>query len=92
MMLFGYPQHWIKILGPYIVRVHLKDFRRAAPSLAGFVDLLSGDVDFIAVFKALKSAGYDGWVTGEIAPYKQFPKQTIYNTAASMRTLLAGGE
>ena len=64
----GYPQHWIDILGKRIVRVHVKDYRRAVGTTDGFVDLLSGDVDWPAVTAALKRIGYQGWVSAEMIP------------------------
>jgi hypothetical protein len=37
------PPHWIEILGKPIRRVHIKDFKSVG-TLAGFCDLLAGDV------------------------------------------------
>lgn len=87
-MLYGYPEHWIKVLGHLIKRVHFKDFRRGVSSLVGFVDLLTGDVDFVKVVNQLESAGYDGWVTAEITNYKQYPELTVYNTSSAMDKIL----
>ena len=56
----GYPEHWIKVLGKRIKKVHFKDYRRVAGGLHGFVDLLAGDVNYPAVVKALEEVGYDG--------------------------------
>jgi L-ribulose-5-phosphate 3-epimerase len=42
----GYPEQWINILGQQIRRVHLKDYRRAVGSVDGFVEILSGDVNW----------------------------------------------
>jgi L-ribulose-5-phosphate 3-epimerase len=70
VMLYGHPQHWIQILGPRILAVHLKDFRVSVGNLDGFVDLLSGDVDYPAVMCALRQTGYDGPLTVEIVPGK----------------------
>ncbi|MBE5762278.1 MAG: sugar phosphate isomerase/epimerase [Clostridiales bacterium] len=85
----GYPEHWIKILGKRIKKVHFKDYRRAAGGLHGFVDLLAGDVDYPAVKKALDEIGYDGWVTAEtIPPYNHYTDQIIYNTALSMDRII----
>ncbi len=85
----GYPQQWIKILGSRIKKVHFKDYRVAVGSLDGFVDLLAGDVDYIAVKKALDSIGYESWVTAEmIPPYKQYSDTIIYNTSNSMDKIL----
>lgn len=85
----GYPQQWIKILGNRIKKVHFKDYKKSVGSLDGFVDLLSGDVDYIEVKKALGAIGYDSWVTAEmIPPYKQFPETIIYNTSNAMDKIL----
>ena len=32
---FGFPEQWIRILGPRIKEVHLKDFRRAVGTVRG---------------------------------------------------------
>ncbi len=61
----GYPEHWIKILGKRIKKVHFKDFDRDIGNLSGFVDLLKGHVDYTAVMQAFKEIGYDGWCTAE---------------------------
>lgn len=62
----GYPEHWIRILGSRIARVHIKDFRTIVGNINGFVDLLSGDVNFPEVVKALREVGYDGYLTAEM--------------------------
>ena len=69
VMLTGYPDQWIRILGTRIKRVHIKDFRKSVGTAEGFVDLLEGDVDFQAVRKALAETGYDGYVTAEMIPF-----------------------
>jgi hexulose-6-phosphate isomerase len=70
VLLTGYPDHWIRILGKRIKRVHVKDFKRSAGTVEGFVDLLEGDVDFEAVKKALADIDYDGYVTAEMLPFQ----------------------
>ena len=70
VMLYGHPEHWIQLLGPRILAMHLKDFRVAVGNLDGFVDLLSGNVDYPAVMRACQSIGYDGPFTAEIVPGK----------------------
>lgn len=89
MMMFGYPEHWIKILGKRIVKLHFKDFRCAVKSLDGFVDLLAGDVNWENVVRALARIGYDGWVNAEMCPtYKQYTDQMIYNCSQAMDCIL----
>ena len=84
----GYPEHWIKILGKHIKRVHFKDYRRNVGSADGFVDLLSGDINWDRVITALKEVGYDGWVGAEMIPpapfYKHAPEVLIENTSRAM--------
>jgi L-ribulose-5-phosphate 3-epimerase len=70
VLLTGYPEHWIRILGSRIKRVHVKDFKRSVGTAEGFVDLLEGDVDFPTVKEALADIGYDGYVTAEMLPFE----------------------
>ncbi len=70
VLLTGYPDQWIRILGKRIKRVHVKDFKLSVGTVAGFVDLLEGDVDFEAVKKTLTEIGYDGYVTAELLPFE----------------------
>ena len=87
----GYPEHWIRILKDRIRRVHVKDYRRAVGSVDGFVDLLSGDVNWPAVVQSLKSIGYSGWVAAEMIPpvpfYKYAPETLIDNTSRAMDSI-----
>ena len=89
----GYPEHWIKILGKQIGRLHLKDYRRAVGSVDGFVEILSGDVNWPAVMSGLRATGYDGWITAEMIPpvpfYQFAPETLIFNTSRAMDALLA---
>jgi len=69
VLLFGYPEHWIEILGRQIGRVHVKNFKLTdgAGTLNNFTgSLLEGDVNWEAVFGALKSVGYEGYLTAEV--------------------------
>jgi len=69
VLLTGYPEQWIRILGKRIKRVHVKDFKCSVGTVEGFVDLLEGDVNFEAVKKALTDIEYDGYVTAELLPF-----------------------
>lgn len=89
VMLTGFPEHWIAILGSRIKKVHFKDFRCEVGGLAGFVDLLAGDVNFPQVVKALADIGYDDYVIAEMIPrYKHHSAQIIYNTSGAMDAIL----
>ena len=68
VVFYGFPQDWIRALGPRIVEVHLKDFSLdRADGRFHWKNLGEGDIDWPAVRKALSEIGYDGWVTTEIA-------------------------
>lgn len=84
VMLYGHPEHWIDILGPRLLAVHLKDFRVAVGNLDGFVDLLAGDVDFAAVLRACARVGYAGPFTAEIVPGRVGAAE---KAAAALRTI-----
>ena len=89
----GYPEHWIPILAERICRVHVKDYRRAVGSINGFVDLLSGDVNWPAVAQALSDIGFEGWVAAEMIPplpfYKYAPETLIENTSRAMDSIFS---
>ena len=70
VLLTGYPNQWIRLLGSRIKRVHIKDFKLSIGTVDGFVDLAEGDVDFDAVKTALAEIGYDGYLTAEMIPFE----------------------
>ena len=61
----GYPQDWIRILGPRIAKLHIKDFKFAKRE-AQFVALREGEIDWPEVYKALAEIGYRGSATVEL--------------------------
>jgi len=69
ILLFGFPEQWIRILGKRIKKIHLKDFKKSIGTVNGFCDLTEGDVNWKEVIKALKEVGYDSYLTAEIMPY-----------------------
>jgi L-ribulose-5-phosphate 3-epimerase len=85
----GFPEQWIRILGPRIGRIHLKDFRSAIGNLNGFVMLLEGDVDWAAVMGAVSEIGYDGYLTAEYGPYRHGPDTLLAHLSASMDRIIA---
>lgn len=87
----GYPEQWIRILGNRIKKVHFKDFKRSVGNISGFVDLLSGDVNYPEVINALKETGYNSYVTAEMGSYNYYSNQIVYHTSISMDTILKEG-
>lgn len=82
MLIWGFPEHWIGVLGQQIRRVHFKDFRREGYQ---FVQLMDGDVNWAAVVKGLRDVGYAGPVISEV----DGPDETLRETSARMDTVLA---
>ncbi len=69
---YGWPEHWIRTLGPRILKLDIKEFSRAKADsegpYAGFrVPLGEGDCDWPAVNEALAEIGFEGWATAEVA-------------------------
>lgn len=93
VLLNGYPEHWIKILGHRIRRVHFKDFKRSIGNANGFCDLLAGDVNWREVMQALRGIPYDGWIAAEMIPpwpfYRQGTEVLIPNTSRAMDRIFA---
>src|SRR6266849_4710120 len=65
VLLYGYPQDWIRTLDKRIVKVHLKDFKRKEDGYA-WVNLGEGDVDWAAVREAFTEIGYAGSAVTEL--------------------------
>ncbi len=63
VVLYGYPQDWIRTLGQRIVELHVKDFRRQGYA---WVNLGEGDVNWPEVRRALREIGYQGTATVEL--------------------------
>ena len=85
----GYPEQWIEILGKHIKKIHFCDYRADQCGIGAFVDLFAGDVDFKAVMAALKSIGYDDYVTLEMLPnYKEYPYVSLYANKPAMDTII----
>jgi L-ribulose-5-phosphate 3-epimerase len=73
VVLYGYPQDWIRTLGKRIAKLHIKDFSfKRQPgtdnSVAAWVPLGEGDIDWTAIYAALHDVGYEGTATLELDP------------------------
>lgn len=91
VLAFGHPEQWIRILGKRIGKVHIKDYKISVGSADGFVDLLTGDVNFPEVMDALREVGYDGWITAEVFPHKHYPLTSIDSISSAMDAILGRG-
>jgi hexulose-6-phosphate isomerase len=69
---YGWPEQWVRTLGPRILKLDIKEFSRGKRDKEGLwkgfaVELLEGDCDWPAVMAALDEIGFEGWATAEIA-------------------------
>ena len=91
IMLFQFPEHWIRILGKRIQNAHLKEFTKKGTdhSLESFRPLLDGTTNWPAVMEAFDAAGYDGYLTFEyFHPYTHYPEALIHQTGDSLNRML----
>lgn len=69
---YGWPEQWIRILGPRILKLDIKEFSRQKRNDDGLwegfrVELGEGDCNWPAVLEALDEIGYSGWASAEVA-------------------------
>ena len=91
IMLFQFPEHWIRQLGKRIRNVHLKEFSKKGTdhSLESFRPLLDGTTNWPAVIDAFEENGYDGYLTFEyFHPYPHYPEALIHQTSDSLDRML----
>src|SRR5436309_538790 len=68
VVLYAFPQDWIRTLGSRIVKIHLKDFNfDRANGRFTWKNIGEGDIDWPEVRRALGEIGYSGYVTTEVA-------------------------
>ena len=68
---YGWPEHWIRILGPRILNLHLKEYSRKKRDAEGLwkgfnAELGEGDVTWPEVMNALDDIGYAGYGIAEV--------------------------
>ncbi len=89
---FGWPDQWIRILGPRIVKLDIKEYSRKKQKEEGLwkgfqVEINEGDCDWPAVRNALQEIGYtQGWATAEV---KGGDRQRLQDISERMDRALA---
>jgi L-ribulose-5-phosphate 3-epimerase len=70
---YGWPEHWIQILGKRIGKLDIKEYSRKIADDEGVRKGFRAEIgdgedgcDWPAVLKALKAIGYSGWATAEV--------------------------
>jgi len=93
LLVYGWPEQWIKILNQRIGRIHIKEFSRKIAEQkgkgAGFDVLLTeGDVDWVKVMEAIRIHYKNVWLTTEQGSNKTFEEikdlSTRFDKALSM--------
>ncbi len=89
VLVYGYPEQWIRILGHRIKRIHVKDFKTNIGNITAFCNPLQGDVAWHKVKEALVAIGYDGAITAEVDGYNTLPEIGLRHIAESLRAVFA---
>lgn len=90
VVLFGYPEQWIALLGKRIATVHVKDFKKEVGTLQGFCLPLEGDVNWPRVMEALKGIPYDDYLVAEfIPPYRYSTDALLANLSYNLGVLIS---
>ena len=68
---YGWPEQWIRVLGPRILKLDIKEYSRKRRDEEGRwkgfgVKIGEGDCDWPAVVRALDEIGYSGWASAEV--------------------------
>jgi len=69
---WGWPQHWIEVLGKRIVKIHIKEYNLKVAMSEGMgkgfdCPLGHGSIVWKRVREELKKIGYRGWATAEVS-------------------------
>ncbi len=82
MMIHGFAEQWIRIIGDRVKKLHLKDFVRKTYT---FVQLGEGDANWPLIMQALRDVGYDDYAISEVGG----DEAKMRETAEIMKRILA---
>lgn len=82
VVLYGFPEQWIRILGRRVKKIHFKDFKRQGYQ---WTQLMEGDVNWPKVMAEIRNIGYDDYVITEVGS----TKEVFAETCRVMDTILA---
>jgi L-ribulose-5-phosphate 3-epimerase len=88
VVLYGYPQDWIRTLGERIKKVHIKDFKvDRSKRQWEWTNLYDGEIDWSEVRKAFAEIDYSGWFTAELGAGDE---EYLRDVAKRMDRIIAG--
>lgn len=77
VLLYGYPEHWIRILGNRIKKIHFKDFKIDHETARyEWTQLMQGAVDWPAVMREIRALGYNDYVITEVCGDRSVYEET----------------
>jgi hexulose-6-phosphate isomerase len=77
VVLYGYPEQWIRILGRRIKKIHFKDFKiDHSTRQYDWTQLMQGAVDWPAVMREIRAIGYDDYVITEVCGERSVYEET----------------
>ncbi len=78
VLLFGFPEQWIDILGHRIKKVHFKDFKMDhGRRQYAWTQLMNGAVNWPRVMTALRNVGYNDYVISEVGGDRKVFAETL---------------
>ena len=88
ILLYGFPEQWIRILGKRIVRIHVKDFKTGIGNMSGFCNPCQGDVPWAKVKTALDEIGYEDAISAEVGGTSTLPELGLKQIAEALKATL----
>ncbi len=88
IVLYGYPQHWIRSLGNRISKVHIKGFNANETRFTYLIEDCT--IDWNAVMAALEDIGYDDYMTAELPVDGDNPEGRVHSISDDMDRIIAG--
>lgn len=93
VMRWGWPQHWIEVLGKRISKIHIKEYSLKTGMKEGMAKgfdfpIGEGDIDWKRVMEELGKIGFGDWATAEV---KGGDRQRLADIASQMDRVLGQG-
>ena len=88
IVIFGYPEQWIRVLGKRIKKVHVKGFNANERRFTYLIEDCT--IDWNAVMEAFHKVGYDDYMTAELPVNRDDPEGTVYNISEDMDKIITG--
>ena len=88
IVLYGYPQHWIRSLGERISKVHVKGFNANESRFTYLIEECT--IDWNAVMAAFEEIGYDDYMTAELPVDQDNPEGRVHSISNDMDRIIVG--